>query len=129
MLRLTLRVGLIALFVQDNSAQRNPLPKKVIWEPLRMPKRLFYWLCVDDPRDGARFEAQIKGNEIELTGDGPISILLNDKLVNLSKNVVVRRNGQEAFNGVAAYSASAILESAADKLDPDMTFTARIDLK
>lgn len=109
--------------------RRNPLPKRVIWEPLRTPKRLFFWLAVDEPKDRGRIEAQIKGNEIELTGEGPISLLLNDKLVNLSKNVIVRRNGQEVFNGPAAYSASAILESVADKMDPDMTFTARIDLK
>jgi predicted esterase len=110
--------------------KRNPYPKKIIWEPKRKFNRYFYWLKVNKPKIGQRIKAEIKGNTIKLTTenlDGGFSVFLNDKLVNLSKPVVVKINGETKFNGVVSHSVSAIVESAAEKIDSEMWFCARID--
>jgi predicted esterase len=110
--------------------KRNPYPKKVIWEPKRKFNRYFYWLKVNEPKIGQRIEAEIKGNTIKLTTenlDSGFSVFLNDKLLDLKKPVIVKINGETKFNGVVSPSVSAIVESAAEKIDSEMWFCARID--
>lgn len=110
--------------------ERNPSPKELTWEPTRTFLKQFYWLRVEKPAMFQRIEASIKGNTIELTTtrlNAGFSVMLNDHLVDLSKPVTVRVNGEEAFHGSLQPSVTAILESIADKLDDKLVYTTRID--
>jgi dienelactone hydrolase len=116
------------------SKKRDLFPRKVLWSPSVDWKRVFFWLKVDKPSEigrGRSIFAEIKeGNEIHVTGsaDG-LSILLNDKLVDLKKPVKVVHNGSEAFHGEAPGSLVALLLSLDDKIDPACALWAKIDLK
>lgn len=108
--------------------KRNPYPKMVIWEPSRPYKTLFWWV---KNRGGiSQIVAKIDRSKNEIIIDGPssgFSIYLNDKLVDLSKPVRVVINGKEVFKDYASYSISALVDSIADKKDPQQFFYAKID--
>ena len=107
---------------------RNPYPKMVIWEPSREYKSLFWWI---KNRGGiSQIVAEYNKSKNEITIEGPssgFSIYLNDKMLNLNKPIRVVINGNEAFNDYATYSVAALLDSIADKRDPEQFFYAKID--
>jgi pimeloyl-ACP methyl ester carboxylesterase len=109
---------------------RDPNPKALTWEPTRSFLKHFHWLRVEKPAMFQRLEARIEGNTIEMTTTrikNGFSLLLNDQLVDLTKPVTVRINGEEAFRGLVPPSVTALIESIDDKLDEKQVYTARID--
>ncbi|MBI4834541.1 MAG: hypothetical protein HY811_06965 [Planctomycetes bacterium] len=112
------------------SKKRNPYPKFVIWEPTRIYKQIFYWLKTNNPQPGQRIEAKIDANKIFIQSDvTEFSVLLNDKLVDLKKPVVITVNADEKFNGLAGYSLRTLVETIDDKKDPEMYFTSQVKIK
>jgi hypothetical protein len=110
--------------------ERNPNPRELTWEPMRSFVKHFYWLYVEKPAMFQRIEARITGNAIEISTarlNSGFSVLLNDRLVDLSKPVTVRINGEKAFSGVVQPSITALLQSIDDKLDDRLVYTARVD--
>jgi pimeloyl-ACP methyl ester carboxylesterase len=106
---------------------RDPYPKKIVFEP-RGTKRTLYWL--KSAEVGGRIVAEWKGNTVEIEGPGAdYTVFVNAKLANLKEEVVVRVNGKERFRGLVPYSASALLESIAEKADVNLFFTGRIDIR
>ncbi len=105
--------------------KRDPLPKRVVWEGSRAYKRHFYWLKRDAP--GRLVDARIDGNVIEITGDAAgLEILLNDRLVDLDRDVTIRVNGEERFRGLARLSLATLAESISVRSDPEMVFTSSV---
>lgn len=120
--------GLKPIWTWMLSKKRDPLPKRVLWEPSRSTKKHFYWIRAEDA--SGRFDVQRDGNRFVVTGRATgISILLNEKMVKLDQPiVVVDEKGTELFNGKARHSLVAMLESIATKKDPEMWFPASIRL-
>jgi len=113
---------------------RDPRPKRVLWQPVLSYKRMFYWLYWRHPQPGVLVDARIdKPNEIDLDlGGGEragFSLLLDDRLVDLSREVVVREGGEERFRGKVPLTLSTMLLTAVERRDPELIFPARIDLK
>jgi len=114
--------------------KRDPRPRHVVWQPVLGYKRMFYWLWWDKPDLQQVVEAKIeKPNEIDLDLAGSetagFRILLDDRLVDLDQEVVVREGGEEIFRGKVKRTLTTMLMTAAEKYDREMIFTARIDLK
>ncbi|NUN50833.1 MAG: prolyl oligopeptidase family serine peptidase [Candidatus Brocadiae bacterium] len=114
---------------------RNPYPKKLIWMPTRPYRPFSYWLSVAEipgtPGERTRIDASITDNVVEVKFDKfspKITVWLNEKLVDFKKPVVVRVNGSEKFNGMVAASFDVALESAVQRNDSNMWFTARVKL-
>ncbi|MDQ7778965.1 MAG: hypothetical protein RDV41_04565 [Planctomycetota bacterium] len=116
---------------------RVPLPRTVVWKGFLNAERKpvdtthFFWLAVESPKAEMRLEAAIKDKgviEVKTEEVGRFTIFLNDKLVDLNKPLTVTVNGKTAFQGKPALSLSAVVESVVAKEDPEMMFTARIDL-
>lgn len=110
--------------------ERNPDPKQLTWEPTRSFVKHFYWLRVEKPAMFQRIEARIEGNTITVATTrlaGGLSLLLNDRLVDLAQPVEVLVNGQQAFRGHLHPRISAVLESIDDKIDDRLVYTTRID--
>ena len=109
---------------------RDPRPKKVVWQPARPGKRMFYWLWWEAPRLGETVVAALAApNAFEVRiepGSGGLSLLLDDRLVDFGKEVVVRVNGAEKFRGRIAPSLATMLLTAAERNDPEMLFLARV---
>lgn len=92
--------------------KRDPAPRHVVWEPSRAAKRRFFWLGVT--RD-VRVEGRIEGNTIHLSGTaaaGPITVWLNERLVDVAKPVTILRDGTPAFEGVVPARLGTLLEDA-----------------
>ena len=108
--------------------KRNPYPKLVIWEPFRPYKKYFYWLKCDNVDGwGQRIEAKIEGNKIALKGStAGVTVFLNEKLVDLTKPVILEVDGKEKFNGDVPYSIIALVETIDAHKDPEMYFVAKI---
>ncbi|HAB17923.1 MAG TPA: transglutaminase domain-containing protein [Verrucomicrobiota bacterium] len=111
--------------------QRNPWPKKVVWQQDDVVHRRFYWLQLPDDapiKDRQRIVAAIDGHVIRLEGDVPstIRLRLSDQLIDLDQPLSVLVNGQEVFSGKVSRQATAILSSLTDRADISSTATALV---
>ncbi len=72
--------------------------------------------------------ARREGNRIDVDTRGvqAYTVLLADSMVDLSKEVEIRTNGNLSFRGTVANDARAILEEARRLRDRTMTFNARV---
>jgi pimeloyl-ACP methyl ester carboxylesterase len=114
--------------------KRNSRPRHILWQPVLSYKRMFYWLWWDRPAAKALVEVKIlENNTINVNIGGEdrdgLRLLLDDKLVDLSKEVVVKDDDEVLFKGKVGYTLSTMLMTAAEKYDSLMLFAARIDLK
>jgi len=114
--------------------KRDPRPKYVLWEPVLPYKRMFYWLWWEKPVAKALIKAIVKApNEIEIDLAGQpragFRILLDDALVDLSKEITVREGSEVIFKGIVPLTLSTMLMTAAERYDTQSVFPARIDLK
>jgi hypothetical protein len=113
--------------------ERDPYPKKVIWNPLAVPgmtpKRTFFWLRKAHP-SGEETIARISGNRIELQCSDMegLSILLADAMFDSTQPVSVVVNGETKYEGRPELDPAALVESILDNVDPEQVFTYRIDL-
>lgn len=97
--------GYVAHMEKIAGFARDPLPTKIVWQPDLAWKQQFYWLWWEKPRATVIVEAEIdreKGT-CEVKADKAafgISLLLNDDLVDMKRELRVRFNGKEVWRGV-----------------------------
>ncbi|HVG94313.1 MAG TPA: hypothetical protein VND21_07690, partial [Planctomycetota bacterium] len=128
--------------------RRSALPTKIVWEqaeapyPLpdddldrkvgRYPKIDFYWLRCDRPADQALAVASRKGNEFDLSVSGgdcrDYTIWLDERLVRVGEDVVVRCGGKEVYRGRPIPDVLTVLETLDARVDRTLTFDRRIRL-
>ena len=99
-----------------------------------LKKKMFYWLWWHEPVRGALVEAKItKPNEIDIELGGNdrdgFRVFLDDALVDLDKEVVIREGGEEVFRGKVQRTLTSLLLCAGEKYDTKMLFPAHVDLK
>ena len=111
---------------------RNAWPKKVIWHQSNsVTHQRLYWLGVT--AKGAikkrQITGEVKGQHIALTGDNltGIKLWLSDKLIDLTKEIIVTRNGEEAFRGYVYPSKEAVKKSLAMRCG--MVATALLEIE
>lgn len=117
------------------SFERNARPKKILWQPALTWKRQFYWLYWKNPQFGVTLQAEVKeANVIDLTSLSStlkdvkgLSILLGEPLVDLSKEIVIKFNGEEKFRGTVTRQFSSLLLTL-PRNDGQLLFDARVDL-
>ena len=122
--------GMAALLAKISARKREATPAKLVWQPALAWKRRFYWLSWQEPKLGAILvaEADRASNVIRLSSRADLAgleILLDERLVNLTKEVVVEVNGKVSWRGVPASLWGTLLLSAAEG-DPDLIFPARV---
>ena len=109
---------------------RNPRPQKVVWQPVRAWKKSFYWLSWAQPALGSTVTVETKRrNAFDVASAGPVdglSILLDDRLADLGKEVVVTVNGKETFRGIPRLSLTTMARTAAERDDADLLFVAEV---
>ncbi|MBI2923914.1 MAG: hypothetical protein HYY18_22880 [Planctomycetes bacterium] len=109
--------------------KRDPLPKRVVWEPSREYKRHFFWVKSAD--GNGLVDVQREGNRFTVTGRAAgLTLLLNEKMVKFDQPVVVVDDaGKELFNGKVKLSLLAMAETIDVKRDPEMWFAGWVELK
>jgi predicted esterase len=129
--------------------RRDPVPKKLVWEyaasPFPLPeddldrkvgryvKKDFYWLRCDRPADKSYTVATIDGNVVDLSLSGGMAedftVFLRPGMVDVSKDVVVKVDGKEAFRGKPVPDVWTVLDTLDSRLDRGLTFDRRISLE
>ena len=129
--------------------KRDTFPRELFWEYAEAPfplsgsdkikrrvKHWFYWLRCLDPRDMMQVRAKVSksgsDNEIDLEVTGSIAddftIYLNDQMIDVAKETVVRENGKEIYRGRPKPDFATVFDSLDARLDRSMVFDRKIDL-
>ena len=123
---------------------RDPRPVKIVWQPTRTWKTTFYWLRWTDPWICSEVTATADraANAIAITVKSPrsatpqkteaeregrlvkLSVYLDERLVDMSKEVVVTVDGKERFRGVPRLSLATLVRSAEEREDAEYAFAA-----
>lgn len=122
--------------------RRNPYPKELTFLMNGNGRRGYYWVTIDETeekKEGKKnralftsIEARvIDGNRIEVKCEKvkTYTLFLNDKIVDLSKDVTIVTNGKVSFEGLIKKDPSILLKDARSRQDRDMLFTSAITIK
>jgi pimeloyl-ACP methyl ester carboxylesterase len=115
------------------SHPRNARPERVLWQPLRPWKRMFYWLWWEDPQSGVELDVRVEDRKtITVTTESKdvkkLSIFVDAALVDVDGEIEVRVNGDLRHRGVPVPRLSTLLRTIASRSDPGLAFARRIDL-
>ena len=108
---------------------RNARPMKVVWVQDDVTHPRFYWLAVDEPKQGQRMVVTRQGQEITIVEAPPsvtVRILLDDTMLDLDQDVRVMQDGKELFAGRVPRSKAVIERTLQERFDPKATFTAEV---
>lgn len=115
------------------SFKRNPLPSKIIWVQDDVLHNRFYWLGVPpgQSKTANQVVATLSKNNISITRNDNATLLiyLNDKMLDLDRPVIINYLGKMIFKGKMPRNADLIKQTAADKLDAGLIFSACIQIK
>ena len=122
--------GTPALLDKIKDRARNPVPARVVWQPALGWKRQLYWLYWEKPVIGALVVADVDKakSTITITCDKDptgLSVLVDDRLVDMKKDIVVTIAGKEVFRGRAKRTLATLLLTAA-RNDAGLVFSARL---
>lgn len=97
--------GIEWLLEKVTKSSRNAVPERITWQPKLSWKRQFYWLRWDKPVLESIVVADLdrKANQIHIRCDkdpAGLQVLLDDRVLDLSKECVVTINSEEAWRGV-----------------------------
>ena len=111
-------------------AVRTPVPDRLVWQPVLPWKRQFSWLFWDAPKQNAVVQADLdrKDNSVSITSTRDtkgLYVLLDERVLDLQKDVVVRVGSAEVFRGRAAPDLGTLVLTS---LQPDkgLQFCARV---
>ena len=108
---------------------RNARPMKVVWVQDDVTHPRFYWLAVDEPKQGQRMVVTRQGQEITIVEAPPsvtVRILLDDTMLDLDQDVRVTQDGKELFTGRVPRSKAVIERTLQERFDPKAAFTAEV---
>ena len=113
--------------------QRNPYPKKIVWQQEEVLRPSFYWVSAPQ-KELARYKQvrlHVEGNTIVLDrcDYSSVTLWLNDELVDLDKNVKVVCKGRTLFNGKLPRTRQNLLRSITDREDTSYAFPACVTVK
>jgi poly(3-hydroxybutyrate) depolymerase len=125
--------GFKALLEKIAKAERTPRPDKVIWQPTLEWWRRSYWLWWETPAINALVEAELDKpkNTVRVKCDKPAAgliVLLDERTLDVAKEVVVELNGTESWRGMPQARLSTLVLSGA-RGDPELMFAYRVPVQ
>ncbi len=122
--------GFEAHLAKIESIERTTHPDTVVWQPTLDWKWQSYWLYWDEPVKEALVVARADRttNSVHVSCDKPargLYVLVDPKLLDPKKELVVLLNDKEVFRGLAQPSWTAILATGA-RGDPELAYTSRV---
>ncbi len=122
--------GPLAHLEKVKAKLRAPRAARIVWQPALDWKRQFYWLWWQEPAIGAIVDAELvpAENKVRITADRPtagLHVLLDERLLDTGKEVVIELNGKERFRGVPEARLSTLLLTGV-RGDPQLSFACRV---
>lgn len=111
---------------------REPNPTKLVWLQDDVTHARFYWLAVDEPKAGTRIVAQRTAQTISIEGAqeaGVLRVRLADSMLDLDREVLVIRDGVEAYRGVPQRTLATLARCLLQRADPQALYSAELLLK
>lgn len=122
--------GMPALLAKIAKETRTARPAKIVWQPTLAWKQQFYWLYWPKPKRNALVVAELDRvhNTVSVTCDSDatgLEILLDETLLDLTQDVIVKLADKEVFRGRVQPSLATIVKTARNG-DAALTFTASV---
>lgn len=112
------------------AAVRNPVPRELTWLQTDTVITDFFWLHTDAPAKEQEIDATCRNNHLTVTTTPNVksaTVLLDSRLVDFTKPVTLEVNGVKSERRFTP-SLRTLCETLARRGDPDLAFTAQIDL-
>jgi pimeloyl-ACP methyl ester carboxylesterase len=112
-------------------AVRHPVPRELTWLMTDKVIQDFFWLRCDAPGKQREIDAICRDNQITVittTNVGTVSVLLDRRLVDFDKPVALELNGKPLRPVKLQPSLRVLCETLLRRGDPELAFTAQIDL-
>ncbi len=108
---------------------RNPAPREITWLMTDKVITDFFWARTDEPGKGKEMDAECRDNRltVKTTHVNRGSILLDSRLVDFSKPVVLDCNGRVTRHNLQP-ALRTLCETLLRRGDPDLAFTAELAL-
>lgn len=109
--------------------KRQPAPRELTWEQTDDVIYSFYWLMDPAPAKGHEIDAACRDNRLVISthrGVARFSVLLDERLVDFDRPVVVEHDGREERLSVQPKIA-ALSRTLLERGDPALAFSCRID--
>lgn len=108
---------------------RQPVPPRLVWQPVLGWKRQFHWLYWETPGASAVVVADVdkKANTIAISCDKPtegLYVLLDARLVDMAREVTVTVNGVQTWKGKPVASLATLLRTSVHP-DAKLQFVAQ----
>jgi pimeloyl-ACP methyl ester carboxylesterase len=125
--------GMRALLDRIMHFVREPLPQKIVWQPHLDWKHQFHWLWWEKPIYDAIIVAELdrENNTIRIQSSADLNglwVLLDERLVNMKKEVVILVNGVETNRAVPQPNLGALLLTTSGA-DTELSFCARLPIR
>jgi pimeloyl-ACP methyl ester carboxylesterase len=122
--------GHIVLLEKIKDFKRDVIQEKLVWQPTLTWKHQFYWLWWDQPVLNSLLTAELdrSKNRIELQSKADLSgleILLDERMVDFSKPVVISVNSEVVFENTVNPSLGTLFLTSVHP-DPNLQFIARV---
>ena len=120
---------IIQLFTNN---QRNIHPEKVELVMNFPQYNRSYWIRVDKTRRfPAKVSAKIKGNNVDIKTKGVqhLTIFLDEGLVDLTKETIIKINGKQVYRAYPSPSLECLLSSAREKNDSQLSYSIALDFE
>jgi predicted esterase len=112
------------------TARRNPYPKHIDFTLADPAYARCFWLEAVGAAAGDSFQAEINGNTIDVRTDtrGALRIYLDQAMIDLGREVVVRVNDREAFRGLVRSTVEDLVFTLAETMDTRAIYGARLEI-
>jgi predicted esterase len=112
------------------SARRDPYPRRLDFTLADPAYARCFWLEAVGAAAGDSFNAVIEGNTIEIRTDtrGRFRLYLDEELVDMGREVLVRVNGREAFRGRVKPTVEDLVFTLAETLDAKALYGVRLEI-
>jgi hypothetical protein len=109
---------------------RDPFPRRIVWLQDAETHQRFYWLAVrgDSIKGRSRIVANIDAQTVTIESSSvrQVVILLNDKMLDLDREVTVSYRGENIYQGRIARQRTVIERTLKERGDPTSLFCAEI---
>lgn len=108
---------------------RNPFPKRVSWHQDDVAHQRFYWIRNPETKAHTELDAEINGQSIVIKDNmpGKIFVRLNDKMLDLGKDITIERNGKKKEGIKASRTLALVARSLLERNDPEAVFASEIE--
>ncbi|MFT7517056.1 MAG: lysophospholipase L1-like esterase/pimeloyl-ACP methyl ester carboxylesterase [Myxococcota bacterium] len=115
------------LLTRQLQFSRKAHPSHLTWQLSDDATPELSWLSIDQPKSGQKIDAVISGQEISVVSNevSGLTIWLDEKLVALDQQVVLKHNGKHTLHTVQA-NLSALCESMLLSGDPNQSYAAKL---